>query len=82
MDTVKVRIQGNATVVTITKPFNIKPGTEYRFVKGKSGTLILTPTKKVPSTIEDLFKDWHGEYQMPEDLKGWQNVKPKGKELW
>ncbi len=82
MDTVKARIQGNATVVTIPKSFNVKPGTEYRFAKGKGGTLILTPAKKVPSTIEELFKDWHGKYQMPDDLKDWQNAKPEGEELW
>lgn len=82
MDTVKARIQGNATVVTIPKSFNVKPGTEYRFIKGKGGALILTPAKKVPSTIEELFKNWHGEYQMPADLKDWQNAKPEGEELW
>ena len=82
MDTVKARIQGNATVVTIPKSFDVKPGTEYRFSQGKGGVLMLTPTKKVPSTIEELFKDWHGEYRMPDDLKGWQNAKPVGEELW
>lgn len=82
MDTVKVRIQGNATVVTIPKAFKIKPGTEYRFVKGKDGTLILIPTKKVPSAMSELFKGWHGKYQMPDNLKQWQNAKPKGQELW
>lgn len=74
MDTVKARIQGNATVVTIPKSFNVKPGTEYRFTKGKSVVLILTPAKKVPSTIEELFKDWHGKYQMPDDLRNRQDI--------
>ncbi|MCZ9599513.1 hypothetical protein L2010_01700 [Lactobacillus mulieris] len=82
MDTLKARIQGNATVVTIPKSFNVKPGTEYRFTKGKGGVLTLTPAKRVPSSIEELFKDWHGEYQVPDDLKEWQNVKPEGEELW
>ena len=75
MDTVKARIQGNATVVTIPKSFDVKPGTEYRFSQGKGGVLTLTPT-------EELFKNWHGEYQMPDDLKVWQNAKPEGEELW
>ncbi|MBB1078782.1 hypothetical protein H5S09_06890 [Limosilactobacillus sp. STM2_1] len=66
MDTVKVRIQGNATVVTIPKSFNVKPGTEYYFAKGKDGTLILTPTKKVPATIEELFKDYTLHVQLDE----------------
>lgn len=82
MDTVKARIQGNATVVTIPKSFDVKPGTEYRFSQGKGGVLTLTPTKRVPSTIEELFKGWNGEYRMPDDLKDWQNAKPEGEELW
>lgn len=81
MDTVKARIQGNATIVTIPKSFNVKPGTEYRFSKGKDGVLMLIPTKKIPSSIEKLFENWHGVYQMPDDLKNWQNIKPEGKEL-
>ena len=35
MSLVKARIQGNATVVTIPKSSNVKPGTEFRFKKGK-----------------------------------------------
>lgn len=82
MDTTKARIQGNAVVVTIPKSLGVKPGTEYRFNKKKDGTLTLTPTKKVPETIEDLFKGWKGEYQMPDDLKIWNENDPKGEELW
>ena len=78
----KARIQGNATVVTIPKSFNVKPGTEFRFKKGKNGTLILSPSKKVPDTMEELFKNWHGKYQTPDDLKDWDNAKPVGEELW
>lgn len=33
MSIVKARIQGNATVVTIPKSFNVKPGTEFKFKK-------------------------------------------------
>ena len=69
MSLVKARIQGNATVVTIPKSFNVKPGTEFRFKKGKNGTLILSPSKKVPDTMEELFKNW-------------DNAKPVGEELW
>lgn len=56
MDTVKVRVQGNATVVTIPKLFNVKPGTEYRFAKGKYGTLILTPTKRSQQRLKNFLK--------------------------
>lgn len=82
MNTVKARIQGNATVVTIPKSFDVQPGTEYRFVKGKNGVLTLIPTANVPSTMKELFQNWHGSYHMPDDLQDWQNAKPKGEELW
>ncbi len=82
MNKVKARIQGNAIVVTIPKAFNVKPGTEFQFKKGKDGALLLTPTKKVPASMKELFKDWHGTYQMPDDLSDWQKTAPKGNEVW
>lgn len=82
MEIVKARIQGNATVVTIPKSLNVKPGSEYHFSKGKNGVLTLTPARKIPETMEDLFKNWHGKYHMPDDLNDWQNEKPEGEEIW
>jgi antitoxin component of MazEF toxin-antitoxin module len=82
MNIVKARIQGNATVVTIPKSFNVKPGTKFRFEQGKDGSLILKPTKKVPASMQELFKDWHGKYQVADDLKDWDQIKPEGEELW
>ncbi|WP_367341642.1 hypothetical protein [Limosilactobacillus sp.] len=82
MNKVKARIQGNALVVTIPKALNVKPGTEFKFKKGKNGLLTLIPISKEPQTLEELFKDWHGDYQMPDDLKDWDNTKPTGEELW
>lgn len=82
MDTTKARVQGNAVVVTIPKSMGVKPGTEYRFNKENDGTLTLTPTKKVPETMEELFKGWDGQYQVPDDLKEWNESDPKGEELW
>ncbi len=38
--------------------------------------------ERIPETLEDLFKDWHGQYQMPDDLTDWQNEGPKGEEMW
>lgn len=60
MDTTKARIQGNALVVTIPKSLGVEPGTEYRFSKESDGSLKLTPTRKVPETMTELFKGWHG----------------------
>lgn len=82
MGTVKARIQGNAVVVTIPKSMGVKPGTKYRFQKESDGTLKLTPTKKVPDSMEELFEDWHGKYETPDDLKDWDNNQTEGEELW
>lgn len=48
----------------------------------EAGEITLTSDKNVPSSIEELFRDWHGQYHIPEDLKDWQNIKSEGKELW
>ena len=82
MDTTKARIQGNAVVVTIPKSLGVEPGTEYRFSKESDGSLKLTPTKKVPETMAELFKGWHGKYETPTDLQGWDGHDPAGEELW
>ena len=74
METVKVALQGNETVVPIPKSFRVQPGTEFRITKGNDGTLTLIPAKQPPATIGKLFKDWHGKYQMPDDLKEWENL--------
>ncbi|GEP20150.1 hypothetical protein [Pediococcus argentinicus] len=34
-----------------------------------------------PKTLKDLFKNWHGTYKTPEDLRGWNDIKPTGREL-
>lgn len=38
--------------------------------------------REVPATIEELFGDWQGEYQLPADLVGWLDIKPVGEEPW
>ena len=82
MSIVKARIQGNATVVTIPKSFNVKPGTEFKFKKGKNGNLILSPSKKVPDSIEELFKNWHGKYKVSDEMREWDEMKSEGREIW
>lgn len=82
MLTVKTRIQGNATVITIPKSLNIPLGTEFIFSKGKDNVLTLTPTKKAPTTLAELFDGWEGKYEMPDDMKDWENMQPVGKESW
>ena len=79
MNIVKARMQGNATVVTIPKSFNVKPGTEFKFKKGKNGTLILSSSKKVPDSIEELFKNWHGKYEVTDEMREGDEMKPEGR---
>ena len=57
-------------------------GTEFKFKKGENGTLILSPSKKVPDSIEELFKNWHGKYEVSDEMRDWDEMKPKGKEIW
>lgn len=82
MITAKTRIQGNATVITIPKALNIPLETEYSFSKGKDDVLTLTPVKKIPTTLDELFEGWEGNYEVPEDLKDWENTQPVGEERW
>lgn len=82
MDTTKARIQGNAVVVTIPKSLGVELGTEYRFSKESDGSLKLTPTKKVTETMAELFKGWHGKYEILTDLQGWDGHDSAGEELW
>ena len=82
MDTTKARIQRNAVVPPIPKSLGVEPGTEYRFIKESDGSLKLTPTKKVPETMAELFKGWHGKYEIPTDLQGWDGHDSAGEELW
>ncbi len=34
------------------------------------------------TSLDSLFKDWHGSYQRAHDLDDWENTKPVGEELW
>ncbi|WP_208423025.1 type II toxin-antitoxin system PemI/MazE family antitoxin [Latilactobacillus fragifolii] len=80
--TVKARIQGNAVVVTLPKAFKIEAGTVFEPRIDEHGVVTLIPTKPVPDTIEELFKDWKGKYKMPDDLMAWSSEKTVGEELW
>lgn len=79
---VKARKQGNSIVVTIPSNLAVAPGTQYKVEKKDNGELILKPSKKIATTLDDLFKDWHGSYRRASDLEDWDNAKPVGEELW
>lgn len=32
--------------------------------------------------MEELFKDWHGQYKTPDDLQYWDDLSPEGEEMW
>lgn len=79
---VKARKQGNSIVVTIPSNLAVAPGTQYKVEKKDNGELILKPAKKMATSLDGLFEDWHGDYQRAHDLSGWENTKPVGEELW
>lgn len=39
------------------------------------------PSNKVPDSIEELFKNWHGKYEVSDEMKEWDEMKPEGREL-
>lgn len=80
--TVKARIQGNAVMVTLPKSLNIAPGTVFEPTVDSQGVIKLIPVKEIPDTIEELFENWKGEYEIPDDLKDWDYAKALGDEVW
>lgn len=79
---VKARKQGNSIVVTIPSNIAVAPGTKFRVEKKDNGDLILKPSKQDTTSLDDLFKGWHGNYQRADDLNDWENTKPVGEEIW
>lgn len=80
--TVKARKQGNSMMITLPSFLKVKEGTRFETRKLDDGTIELIPTKKTPETMEELFKNWHGKYDSDPTMKEWDNIKPKGNELW
>ncbi|WP_125590170.1 type II toxin-antitoxin system PemI/MazE family antitoxin [Companilactobacillus jidongensis] len=80
--TVKARKQGNSLMVTLPRYLEVEEGTSFTARKLKNGTIELIPAKKKPASMEELFKDWHGEYNSDPEMKEWDNVKPEGNEIW
>lgn len=80
--TVKTRIQGNALVITLPKSLDIKVGAQFEPTKNEDGSIVLTPvaSSKTPDSIEELFKEWNGNYSF-EEIEEWHK-EPKGDELW
>ncbi|WP_304056642.1 type II toxin-antitoxin system PemI/MazE family antitoxin [Levilactobacillus namurensis] len=78
---VKARKQGNSIVVTIPSNLAVTPGTKYRVEKRENGDLIFKPSKQIATSLDDLFRDWHGTYQRADDLNDWKNTNPVGEEL-
>lgn len=74
LKTSKTTIQGNDLVVTIPPIFNVESGAEFEFENTSEGVLILNPIKQTPKTMKELFKNWHGKYEMPESLKDWNDL--------
>ena len=44
--------------------------------------IIITRAKIQPKiTLEELFADFNGEYEMTEEMSQWDNMKPAGREI-
>lgn len=80
--TIKARRQGNSLMVTLPRFLKVKEGTRFEVQKLEDGTIELVPSKKAPESMEELFKDWNGKYQPDPTMKEWDDIKPKGDELW
>lgn len=37
---------------------------------------------RVPKTMKELFKNWHGKYEASESLSDWNDIEPTGEEIW
>ena len=76
---------GAALGIRLTKPiletFEIDEKTLLE-LDVKQDRLIITRAKTQPkTTLEELFKDFHGEYAMTEELKEWEQMSPVGSEV-
>ncbi|MCH4123350.1 MAG: hypothetical protein LKH74_01125 [Levilactobacillus sp.] len=80
--TVKARKQGNSLMITLPKYLNIEEGTTFDVRKSTDGTIELIPFKEIPSSMDELFKDWHGKYKTDSEMKDWDVARPEGKEIW
>ena len=48
----------------------------------KQDRIIITRAKVQPrTTLEELFEDFSGEYDMTDELKEWEQMKPAGSEV-
>ena len=35
-----------------------------------------------PVSMEELFENWQGHYHFDSSMKEWDNIEPKGNEIW
>jgi len=76
---------GSALGIRLTKPVLEKfPIDEKTLLdlEVREDRIIITRAKVQPKiTVEELFAGFEGEYKMPEEIKGWENMKPTGNEI-
>ena len=88
-----LRSWGNSQGVTLPKQLlemeDLHVGTRFT-IRVNDGTIILIPERNQGEqqtvTLTELFSDWEGPYQAPEDLEvvgnEWETGRPSGRELW
>lgn len=82
---VTARQQGNSTVLTVPKSFNISQGTRFHITKYKDGSIIYTPEDNyniwTDKSLDDF--DYVNELKQEYEDLGYnpREIKPVGKEL-
>jgi len=76
---------GTALGIRLTKPvlekFSIDDKTLLELDVNKD-RIIITRAKIQPKvTLEELFNDFNGQYEMNDELKEWEQMKPLGSEI-
>lgn len=85
MDTVKARNQGNSTVLTIPKNFNVSQGAEFTVTRQADGSILYQPKEGYDIWSDKTLDSFDYEKELQEEYRDLEynprKVKPVGKEL-
>jgi antitoxin component of MazEF toxin-antitoxin module len=76
---------GSALGIRLTKPvlekFSIDENTILELDVDQDRIIVTRAKIRPRTTIEELFKDFDGEYEMTDEMKEWEQMKPVGREI-
>ena len=85
METVKARLQGNSTILTIPRAFDVKKGTVFEVTYQSDGSILYQPQKNYDIWTDKELDRFDYEKELQEEYRdlGYnpREVKPVGKEL-